>query len=86
MSCGRGLEDLVGDLRGAADDERVVGADRGREVARGESGANVHLEVLAQELQALLGELLGDEDPHEVSAPPWKTVSAAATAAPRFTG
>ena len=81
----RGGEHLVGDLRGAADDERVVGRDLGREVAPGEVGANVHLEVLAEQLQPLLGELLGDEDPHE-ARDSMKTVSAAATAAPRFTG
>ena len=81
----RGGEHLVGDLRGAADDERVVGRDLGREVAPGEVGAHVHLEVLAEQLQPLLGELLGDEDPHE-ARDSMKTVSAAATAAPRFTG
>ena len=38
-----------------------------------------------QELEALLGQLFGDENPHEPGAS-WNTCSAAATAAPRLTG
>ena len=72
-------------LRGAADDERVVGRDLGREVPGGELGAHVHLEVLPQQIEARVGELLGDQDPHGQRASR-KTDSAAADAAPRFTG
>ena len=48
--------------------------------------AHVDTEPFAEEFEARLGELLGDEDPHPETAASWKTPSADATAAPRFTG
>ena len=86
LEVGRGGQHVGGHLGGAADDQRVVGRDLGGEVARGEFGSDVDLEVLRQQLEALLGQGLGDEHPHRVSAAPWNTCSAARTAAPSFTG
>ena len=63
------VEHFGGHLRRAADDQRVVRRDLGDQVALGEIGPHVDLEVLAEQLEALRRELLGDEDPH-VSRPP----------------
>ena len=47
-----GREHLLGDLGGAADDQRVVRLDLGREVTGGEIGALVHLELAPQAARA----------------------------------
>ena len=57
-----------------------------RQVAAREILAHVDLEPFAEQIQTRLGELLGDEHPHPEAAASWKTPSADATAAPRFTG
>ena len=79
----RSGDDLGGDARRRPDDEGLVVADGAGEVARGEVGTEVDVEVGAEQVEAVLGEFLGDEDPHRQLR---NAVSAAATAAPGFTG
>ena len=86
LQVGRGVEDLSGHAGRAPDHERVVPGDRAGEVAAREIFAHVDLEPFAEQIQTRLGELLGDEHPHPEAAASWKTPSADATAAPRFTG
>ena len=69
----------------ASDDQRVVGRDLRLQRSRREIRPDVDLEVLPEELETLVAELLRDEHPHGQRAS-WNTCSAAATAAPRFTG
>ena len=77
------IQDLFGDLRLGPDDEGVVGTDRVGQPLLGKLRPDVDLALLPQEPQAALGERLGHQDLHGEEA---NTPSAAATAAPRFTG
>ncbi len=85
LQVGRGLEDLGGHLGRAPDDERVVRGDLPARSPLREILAHVDLERSSEQIQARFGEFLGDQDPHARPAS-GKTPSAAATAAPRFTG
>ena len=53
------LDQVGGELRRRADDDRVVAADRLREVG---VAVDVDVEALAQELDARVGDRLADED------------------------
>ena len=81
LQAGRRVEDLGRHAGRTPDHERVERPDRACEIAVRGILAHVDLEPFAEEFEARLGELLGDE-----TAASWKTPSADATAAPRFTG
>src|SRR6185503_9587176 len=53
---------LGGQLGGGADEDPVVVADPVGELLGVEPGLDVHVELLAQEVNAGVGDLLGDED------------------------
>ena len=83
IDCGR--QHVGGHLRRAPDHEGVVRRDLGRQVPRRQTGPDVDLEVAREQLETLRGQRLGHQYLHAPSAP-WKTCSAAATAAPSLTG
>ena len=57
-------DQLGGDLRRRADQQAVVVADALGELLGGPARLDVDVEVLAQRVDAGVGELLGDEDLH----------------------
>jgi hypothetical protein len=57
------LDQVSRDLRGRADDQRVVGGDPVRKVAVGPIGPDVDVEVLAQQVEPGVGDLLLHQDP-----------------------
>src|SRR5207244_251168 len=90
----RALDQVGGELGGGADDDRVVVADPVRQLAVLPVDADVHVEVLAQEVDAGVGELLLYEYPRAVvhagvaagTPASRKTPCAAPTPVPRSTG
>lgn len=56
------LEDLSGDFGAAADDEGVAEGDLGAEVVGGQIVGAIHVAKGAEELEAGISELLGDEN------------------------
>ena len=64
ISSPSGRDGLGVDLDLAADEQRVVAGERREQLAPGQAGADVDVMVRSQEVDALLGELLRDEDAH----------------------